>query len=819
MPNQETPTRLFSNLLFILVLVCSVSLVLLHTKSEAQRAEYLSQLPEWSSDTPVVNASSPTGYQSGQRVAIVPGHDRRSFDVIAITQEIFAQHRFKIDRIDYANTPLGHPVHLASIYPWTLAAAAAFHQYFSGGPIGQCVEIAALRFNPNLLLIGLGIAAIFTAYRFGRLPGALLAVAMAGIFPFAATFAPSAPHPLSLHALCLLFSLLTLLAGTMTSPNAIATPGNIQKAPVAASRAYYMASGIFGGLGLWLDVPAALPFLGGLVGAGLLLSFFSRDPSTPPSPWRSWGIAGAGTVILGYCIDFFPARGDESFRYIHPLYALAWIGAAEILAQCAEVNGRNTKWSRKRLMLGGAAVVALLQLPVVLLYSKPSLFTPDSPDAFKLEPLSAIAAPNLTAWLVRDGFSAAAIATLLPLLLVPFAIFILFKIGSNHRMALGLALGPVLPCLWLASRQLSLWGHIDVVLLALFVVLIATLSQLAKRNLAWAASAAFILCLAPGLTQMFKANPANASLSGPEFESYIERDLAHWLSQHSPKTPAVLAPPRVTSGLCFYGGFAGLSTFDRENQAGTSAAIRIVSASSLEETFTLVDARKLTHIIIPFWDTYLNTYLELGLGAEAGNDRVETSFLSVLRRWQLPLWLRAIPYRLPPGPGVDGSVVIFEIVDEQPPAVAAARLVDYFLEMDQPDLAVAKARELAEYPNDWGALASSCMMAGIKNDVTGLEGARAKLFAAVAKPDRGRLVWDRRVSLAIVLAQQKRPDLAKPQIEKCLAEIDTDKLRTLTTVSLYRFNLLCKLYGTEIDDPALRTLSRTLLRPDLRARL
>lgn len=820
MPNPATHRRHFSTLLFVLALVCGVSLVLLRTRSEVQRVEYLSQIPEWSSDTPAIDASSPTGYLSGQRVSIVPGHDRRSFETIAITQEMFAQHKAWIDRTEQANTPLGHPIHLPSLYPWVLGATASFHQHLGGGSIGRCVETAALRLNPNLLLIGLCLASIFTAYRFGRSPGALLSVAMAMIFPFAAGFAPNAPHPLSLHTLCMLFSLLTLFAGTIASPKVAANPTNHQNGRPVAPQASYIASGILAGLGLWLDVSSTLPFVGGLFAAGLLLSFSSRDSSQPTLPWRSWGVAGAGVVLLGYFVDFFPERGDEALRYAHPLYALAWVGAAEILEQCSTVNSGAKKWNPKRWVLCGIASVALLQLPVSILLSKTALYLPDNPDALKLEPLSAIAAPNLAGWLTRDGFSLTALATLLPLLLVPFATFILFKSSSMiHRFAIGLALGPVLPCLWLGSKQLSYWGHLDVALLALVVALVTALFQQSKLRWAWAAAIVFVLSLTPSLTQLLRSTPAGASLSAPEFESYVERDLAHWLSQHSVKTPAVLAPPRVTSGLSFYGGFAGLGTFDRDNQAGTAAAIRIVSASSLEEAATLVEARKLTHIIIPFWDPYLNTYLQLGLGKEAGKERLETSFLSVLQRWEVPLWLRAIPYRLPPGQGVDGPIIIFEVVDEQAPAVADARLVEYFLEMDMLGKAREHAQNLTKYPNDWGALAMACTITAATNDVPGLSAAREKLFSALERPERRRLAWDRRVSLAIALAQQKRPDLAKTQIEKCLAEISTDNLRSLTTVSLYRFHLLCKAYGLAISDPGLQTLSRALLRPDLRARL
>ena len=815
-PNQIKNPRVFSTLFFILALIGGICAVSLRTKSEAQRAKYLSDLPEWSSDTPAADPTSITGYQAGQRVSIVPGHDKRSFDEIALTQEMLAQSGFRIERTDYANTPKGHPVHLASIYPWALAVAASFHRFTGGRPLGQCVEIAAQHLNPGLLLLGLVTAALLTARCFGRLPAALLALGLGVIFPFAATFVPGAPNPLSLHALCLLFSLLALLAGADAARPPAAGAADGQKNRAGSARTFFAASGTAGALALWLDVPAALPFLGGIAASGLCLSLFSRSPSLP---WRAWGLAGAGMVLLAYFIDYFPARGDESLRYIHPLYALAWIGTAEVLMQCGGANGQPRQWNRRRLAICGIAALALLQLPIFLLSTRTALYTLDGPDAFKLGPLSNIAAPSAAAWLARDGFSPEAMATLLPLLLLPLALCIFYRMDSSRRVAIGLTLGPVLPCLIVGSGQLSYWSHVDVALLALMVSLTAAPGQPAPRWVELVTAGTFVFSLIPSLSQVIRSGPANAPLSSAEFENYAERDLAHWLRQHSTKKPAILAPPRVTGALCFYGGFSGLGTFDRENQAGTSAAVRIVSASSLEEASTLVASRQLTHIIMPFWDTYLDEYLRLGLGASSGSEQLQASFFALLQRWEPPAWLRAIPYRLPPGPGVDGMVVIFEIVDEQPPAVAAARLGEYFLEMDQPERAREQAKKLTQYPNDWGALAALCMITTATNDLAGQAGAREKLFAAMAKPERRRLAWDRRVSLAIVLAQQKRPDLARPQIEKCLAEIDADKLRSLTTISLYRFKLLCKLYGTEISDPGLQALSRLLLRPDLRARL
>ncbi len=79
--------------------------------------------------------------------------------------------------------------------------------------------------------------------------------------------------------------------------------------------------------------------------------------------------------------------------------------------------------------------------------------------------------------------------------------------------------------------------------------------------------------------------------------------------------------------------------------------------------------------------------------------------------------------------------------------------------------------------------------------------------------------WDRRVSLAVVLARGKQVDLARDQVRRCLAEVDEAKLRWLTTGSLYRLQVLCRAFDMAIADQRLRELALDLLPGDLRSRL
>jgi hypothetical protein len=62
-------------------------------------------------------------------------------------------------------------------------------------------------------------------------------------------------------------------------------------------------------------------------------------------------------------------------------------------------------------------------------------------------------------------------------------------------------------------------------------------------------------------------------------------------------------------------------------------------------------------------------------------------------------------------------------------------------------------------------------------------------------------------------------DLAQSRLRKCIDEIDDGKLRSLSTILLYRFHVLRRAFDLDIRDPAMRALSLDLLPPDLRSRV
>jgi hypothetical protein len=92
------------------------------------------------------------------------------------------------------------------------------------------------------------------------------------------------------------------------------------------------------------------------------------------------------------------------------------------------------------------------------------------------------------------------------------------------------------------------------------------------------------------------------------------------------------------------------------------------------------------------------------------------------------------------------------------------------------------------------------------------------ILARVPTPAARNLRWERRVSLAVVLARAKRADLAREQLQRCADSVDESSARSLTTAELYNFLGLTGAYAIDMPAP-LRRQMLDLLPPTLRERL
>ena len=389
------------------------------------------------------------------------------------------------------------------------------------------------------------------------------------------------------------------------------------------------------------------------------------------------------------------------------------------------------------------------------------------------------------------------------------------------RASLALALGPVVVAFAFACRQLSWWHLLDGALLALVVSAIPAHMAVDRRCGHWLWTGLAALLMIPGVIPLWpqRVSKAEDKITSAEAEELIERDLAHWLAKHAGGEGAVVfTPPHETASLSFYGGLGGIGTFSADNDEGLRATITIASVTTLPEAQILIQARRIRYITIPSWDPFFDEYARLYLVKAQSNRK--SILIPELRRLILPPWLRPVPYQILKIGGFEGqSVLVFEVVDEQSPAVAMSRLAEYLVEVGELDQAASVGEALRRFPGDLGALAARAQVQRARGDAAGLAQTLPSLLSRLASGGDRFLPWDRRVSLAMVLAQGDRIDQAREQVRRCLTELNEKRLRSLDTGLLYNLQVLSRAFKLPIADPELRELAVELLPAELRSRL
>jgi hypothetical protein len=811
-PNLMSITARTLPRLWVIIPVIACGFLVWTALARLRRVDYISGLEGRARAVDAVDARSPTGYANAQRELIIPERNEESFNLIAQTQQMFALHELRVHHVDTENAPVGRAVTATSPYRWWLGLVAWLDHEVTGRPIGLSVERAALYSDPVLQILFLIGATLFTAWQLGGLAAAVLSVGVAVFYPFATGFLPGMPDPRGLSTLLALASVLVLMAG--------------MKAPVGRRHqgAWFALAGAVGGFGMWVNVQMQAPIMIGIAIGALISACFGRaDPVLGGAPpWRAWGLAG-GICVLAACVaEYFPSDFDSmALDTVHPAYGIALIGTGELLEIAVPwILGRKPTWNARWLILTLVSFAAVAGVPFVLWKAGSRGFlTRDAlwPSLSRL-PNSPVA-EGTRSWLGRDGFTSTAWATFLPVLTVLPALWLLLRRGSatQARESVALALGPAIVAACLAYGQLGWWSAFGGVVIVLKVATWSDPDPTARLP-RWIALALVLGAAGFGATRLLPS-VASAALTPREGEELIDRHLAHWLSERTGHTRAIVyAPPNETLGLWFYGDLRGIGTFSPDNRTGFGAALNIAAAPNMEEVQNDLRALGVRYVVLPSWDPFFDDFARLYLDKRFADRK---SLLAAnLRHFDLPPWLRPVPYQMPVGGGFEGqSVLVFEVVDEQAPAAAAGRLAEYLVETGDLVKAAAVADGLRRFPGDVGALAARAQVSGARGDAEGTASVLKTLLVRLASGGDRYLPWDRRVSVAIVLAQGDRPDLARDQVHRCIVDLTEERLRSLSTGSLYALLVMAHSFGFEIIDPRLRELAPELLPDALRSRI
>jgi len=134
------------------------------------------------------------------------------------------------------------------------------------------------------------------------------------------------------------------------------------------------------------------------------------------------------------------------------------------------------------------------------------------------------------------------------------------------------------------------------------------------------------------------------------------------------------------------------------------------------------------------------------------------------------------------------------------------------VDMGQLDFALRVAGTLLEkYPEDLNSLIARAQVAAGTNDSNEFGEALASLLPMLERGEDEGLPWDRRVGLAVILAQAKRQELARKKLEQAVEEADETLLRSLSNGALYRLLTLMQRLNLQLPDAELRDLAPQLL--------
>lgn len=779
-----------------------------------ERVEYLSNTAGWSVEAPEPDAQSPTGYAGGLRRIIVAGHHNPSYAWIAQTQQTIAEGKFRLRHIDYDNAPEGRETHATSPYRWYLTALAWVDHLFSSRSLAQSVEQAALYADPLLQVGLLASAAVFAAWRFGALAACFVAFASVSLFPLAGNFQAGAPNGHALSWLCGLWSVLPLLAG-------------VGEAGGKAARWWFAVAGAWGGLGLWVDAQAMTPIILGIaaggIGYALLRLREDGEEGGVPRPWMSWAAAGAVTCLLGYAVEYVPGHVEWAIRSVHPAQAMALLGLGLVVGQVERWRQRGSgAWDLRGMGAALLGLVGVAVYPVIAVLTESGFSMEGDLYAAELanHPAGTIAGSTF-AWLARDGLSGLVWTVGLPvgLLLLAVGLLVYPKTGAIDRARLALVVGPVLASLVMAGFQLRWWSMLDVTLLPLGVALLLGGVAMAPR---WVLGCVCFGVAAPGAFLSWEVDTNSfRDLDEIEVQAVVERDLAYWLARLAgEEKPVVFAPPALAETLHFYGGLRGVGSNQKENEAGMAATERIASAGTWEEASLLINDRQISYLVLPTWDRSLESIIRMARRVPPGAPTPQDTLVGGINRWSIPPWLRPVPHSVPKAPVFSEYVaMVLALQAEQDEPYATCRLADYFLEMGMMPQAAKAREELALYPRDLSALAMQAQISLALGEREQFAASLEALLPYLSRRSARTLPFDRRISVAVALVGGKKLDEAREQMTLALAEIDSEKIRGLTTSALVRVLAITSLLDMEFPDTALREEILSLIPPTIRAKI
>ncbi|MFZ4682193.1 MAG: tetratricopeptide repeat protein [Terrimicrobiaceae bacterium] len=694
-PIENKPSRFPPG--FWPVLVCiGIALALLGADSWARYAVIDITLNDsLGQPLPALSQDSPTGFEGGMRRVILPMVGADGYQWIMHTQKLLHDGGWRIRFTDQDNAPYGREIHWSHSFIWWLIGVGQIHSWVTGWPLPASVEAVSPYAN-TLLLVFLVLTLPWLVLRkLGSPAACALALGLTGTYLFYEFFMVGYPdHHGIAAAAALMCALFLAFAGggwvSASSQEAFVDGSTCLEfgASPENARWWFGASALAGAVALWISAATAVPVFAGIgLGALVSLAFWKKDSSTEcylPNLWRLWGIVGCAGSLFFYLLEYFPSHMGMRLEVNHPLYALAWLCAGELLARLARWRAHGVRpwtgrWSVPLLifLLAGLSV-----LPILIKLDPARFFVVSDSFLWQLHRDHIGEFKSIFRKVGEAKFQGAlVIFSIIPLLGIFVLRFLaLRKLGPSWKAMLLLTLLPAVLLTLLGIYQVRWLGIATALWLAVLPVWVSCALQVAKvhRFAVWErlAAALFFLVLIVQYPQSVLLSSLDRigkapSLGPGETFNLVVRDLAYHLRrQAGDKEVVVLSGPTTTTWLMFYGGLKGLGTLYWENTAGLKSAAAIYAAPNETEAVKLIKQHKVTHVVIFSVDAFSAQYVRLARNLPPGSEPMDAFAQGLLYNSAMPRWLTPIHYRLPDRLRKEW-VAIAEVVPEQTTAEAS----------------------------------------------------------------------------------------------------------------------------------------------------
>jgi len=557
---------------------------------------------------------------------------RQPFPAFAPDAQVWIRHSLslvegdevRLRHTDIDNAPMGRDVHWNSGWAWAIAGAGQVHRAATGLPLPQATERAAMWLNPVALFMAILLFSSWTLRRLGVVPAIFITAAMAlqarlleGFFPYYVD-----------HHGLLAMSVLGLVLGAT--------------AMLRGVRGAEIFSALAGAFGLWVSAASVIPAIAVTAIAAAIVA----PPDADARAWRMWGAVGAAAALAFYAFEYFPNHMALRLEVNHPLYAIAWLAAGELVARRMQPAGRNRaqRWW---------PWIALLALPATMAMGGAAVLSFTDPFMARLH--AQHIREFLPMWKALAEASPATIVRICVLEAVPLVaalvtLAILRRRSPRLLVFTTLIAAPLLAMAWWQARW-QLNASAAGVVLALVLVETWTANRDERMRALAAAAVAAILFLPGGWDRYYSAHAAVAAriVNPGEAQMALARDVAAVLRSTQPSGDiTLLASPNGSTSVGYYGRFRTLGTLYWENAEGLKAAAAIFSTADDSQAERLIRARRVTHVAMFSDENFIEPYLVLS-NPQATPQMLQRSFgWRLLTGAEIPAWLEPIPYEAPP---------------------------------------------------------------------------------------------------------------------------------------------------------------------------